>query len=193
MDGAILTPPRPLLAILFASLFGCVLTAGYSYRYTVKWERERAGRTIEEQRRSMGEIPVFKGNFVSVTKRIREILPPGTKVFLQPTRMAQVDNQRARWFLFLTYYLHPVQVFVRKPQFAAGTLVNYTQWNSYHRRYPRLFPFEAQALGELGIEWKLRMPGEWEFLSNEIYLERLIDGDWVAWDIWTNRPLVKRN
>jgi len=194
-DATVLPPPKALLAILFASLFGCVLTAGYAYRYTVMWQRERAGESIAEQRKTMqANVPVFKDAFVSVTQQIREILPPGTKVFYQPTRMGNEDDQRARWFLFLTYYLHPIQVYVRKPDLAAGTLVTYPGWNAYHRdpRTKGIQEHEGHALVELGIEWKLRMPHETSFFGAEVYLEKLIDGNWVPWDIWTNRPMSER-
>lgn len=193
--GDVLAPPRALLAVLFASLFGCVLTAGYAYRYTVMWERERAGKTIEQQRLTMAaNVPVFGRTFMDVTEQIREILPAGTKVFYQPLSMGSRDDQRARWFLFLTYYLHPLEVYVRKPDLAAGTLVTYPGWNAYHRdpETSGLKPHEGMALVELGIEWKLRMPHGTRFFGNEVRLERLIDGNWVRWDIWTNKRWVPR-
>lgn len=188
----VLPPPRFLLAILFASFVGCLLTLGFAYRYTVYWQLTRAGETIEAQRSTMESVPVFRKAFVGVTEQIREILPPGTKVLYEPTRMGPEDNQKARWFLFYTYWLHPIQVYVRRPDLAAGTLVTYTGWNTLHRRIPGLQVHEAAAVAELGIEWKLRAPNETMFFGDEVYLERLVEGDWVPWDIWTNRPLAER-
>jgi hypothetical protein len=81
-----------------------------------------------------------------------------------------------------------VQIYVKKPVWAAGTIVDYPQWNNYHRQNPTLNMVEAIAIEELDIEWKLRMPFTWEFLAGEVYLERLVDGDWVRYDLWPFAP-----
>lgn len=188
-DESALRPQPHLLALAVLGLVGCVLTAGFAYRYTVIWERERAGHDIREQRATITDAPWFREGFTLVVERLREVFPPGTRLFLDPTRFDKGDNQKARFFLYLTYYAHPVEIYVRKPELASGTLVDYPRWNDYHRaNINRLSIDEAHAIEELGIEWKLRMPFAWEFFSNEVYLERLVDGEWVPYDLWTFRP-----
>ncbi len=185
---AVLPPPPFLLGLMLLGLVGCLLTSGFAFRYFVIWERDRAGETIEAQRVTIEEAPWFKKDFTLVVDRIREVLPPGTRVFLEPTEFGKEDNQKARWMLYLTYYCHPVQIYVKKPVWAAGTIVDYPQWNNYHRQNPTLNMVEAIAIEELDIEWKLRMPFTWEFLAGEVYLERLVDGDWVRYDLWPFAP-----
>lgn len=159
-------PPLPLLVLLIASMSMALLTAGHARDYIRSWSRVRAGKSILEQRLSMGRrqgwptaiVPWFDRSFVAFAEQLKNTVPPDAKILVEPNPGAISDSSgRARWFMYLNYLAYPLRLYVRQPAWAGGTLVDYGKWLDHHRRAARRrYSLDEQIeIDDRGIDWKI--------------------------------------
>lgn len=182
------SPPRPLLALLVASLVMCVLTMGFVRDYWAGWQRNRMGKSIEEQRLSMGSRPSMPGGgvawfdrgFVETVARLKRTVPEDARILVEPSSVLDRSG-RARWYLYLNYFAHPLRFYVRLPAAASGTLVDYERWLDHHMRKTSAMDRldEAVEFDERGIDWKLRFAVTRDFAKRELELYKRDGPQWV--------------
>ncbi len=182
------SPPRPLLALLVASLVMCVLTMGFMRDYWSGWQRNRMGKSIEEQRLSMGSRPSMPGGgvawfdrgFVETVARLKRTVPEDARILVEPSSVLDRSG-RARWYLYLNYFAHPLRFYVRLPAAASGTLVDYEGWLDHHMRKTSATDRldEAVEFDERGIDWKLRFAVTRDFAKRELELFKRDGPQWV--------------
>jgi hypothetical protein len=171
--------------LLGASLALTILPVAFGAHYARTWWKERAGRTVEEQRAALEGVPWFKSGYVRLVERLERTLPPDARLLVEPMRETITPESltgERRWYLFLDYDLYPIEVFVRAPGLASGTLVDYPRWLEHHLAGTDAIAAEL-AIVESGIEWRLRYPVEPGLEPREIELSRLVDGEWVRWEL----------
>lgn len=182
-------PPLPLLALLGASLSMAVLTAGHAREYVKSWSRQRAGKTIAEQRATLGRrpgmptsiVPWFDPAFVEFVDDLRATLPPDARVLVEPEPGEIADESgRGRWFLYLNYFAYPLRFYVRKPAFAGGTLVDYGKWLAHHLKQKDVVRLldEEVAIEERGIDHKLVFGVTRDFARDTVKLFRRDGTEW---------------
>jgi hypothetical protein len=170
-------PPLAFCVLLGASLALSAITAGYAARYTRDWSALMR-RPVEEQRRAFGGVPYFRESFVELVSKLKEAIPPGAGVLVEP--IAQRGTPTGpRWHVFLAHYAYPLELYVRRPVLSCVGF-NYRAWIDHHLDHPELDAAERAALDERGVEWRLRMPVGWPLDESQPVLERRVDGAWVA-------------
>ena len=194
---------RRLLLPLVIGL--CLFPLGFAQLYTRTYFADRAGKDLEAQRLSLKGVPWFKGEYRVVVKRLKERLPAGAALFVEPSEIApdeRVPGGRTRWFLYLANDLYPLRVYVRDPKNASGTLVDYPAWMDLHFEtldvdgsglglggilQREALQREADAaLDERQIEWKLTYPISTRFRIQELGFFRrdpAAEGGWRALDL----------
>jgi hypothetical protein len=169
-------PPILFRVLLGASLALAAIPAGYGVRFAREWS-QRSGLTLEEQRRSLGGIPYFRASFVDFAARLKQVIPPGEGVLVEPVPIRGAPTG-PRWHLFLQHYAHPIEVYVRRPELGCVGF-NYRAFVDYHLEHPELDDAERAALAERGVTWRLWIPVRWTLDGSAPRLERLVDGSWV--------------
>ncbi|QDU66968.1 hypothetical protein [Engelhardtia mirabilis] len=186
-------PPGRFFAVLVGvSALMAVFTAGFAVHYTQGYLRVRAGKDIDEQRATLLGVPFFKRTFLEFNERLARTLPRGSKVLVEPKPQITPDGRsiwqytgQARWFLYLNHYAYPARVYVRQPELASGTLVDYPRWLDYHflelegEDGESLVARDEAAIDALGIEYRLRYPVTKRFLIDRVDLAQRVDGEWV--------------
>jgi hypothetical protein len=189
-------PPRLLTWFLWSGVVLTLATFGFSLRYLGEWRAERADRSILEQRLTLIGVPFFKPAFVEFVERAKQTIPEDARLLIEP-RPVQTDDGRivwdqggsvtettlsgqARWFLYLNYYLYPRQVYVRRPELASGTLVDYPRWLDHHfqERSAEVLDEEAAAIEAHEIDWRMSYPTTRRFQTREVELSRRTDDGW---------------
>ena len=193
-DGdAIAPPPKALALLVWTGPLLALATLGFSLRYVLEWSSDRAGRTVLEQRLSLIGVPFFKPAFVEFVERALRTIPEDARVLVEPRAVELEDGSRvwdprgqARWYLYLNYYLYPRQVYVRQPELASGTLVDYPRWLEHHfvtleqDGSEEWAEREARAIAAHGIDWRVSYPATKRFQIERATVERAVDGDWEA-------------
>ena len=193
--GAYGPPPRALLAALVLALGLAVFPAANAWHQARRWMRERAGKSVLQQRRQYARLPWFSPEFLEALRRVELVVPPDADLLLTPTHLLERSG-KGRWYLYFNYYGYPRRVWVRSPKLASGTVVDYPLW--LERSFERLDPKDPAARGELrhrpwplsaaeqeelverGIEWELRYPVT-RFLEPELLeLRHREEGGWVT-------------
>jgi hypothetical protein len=183
-------PPLLLLILLIASLSMSVLTAGHARDYTKSWNRVRSGKTILEQRLTLGRragwptaiVPWFDRAFLVFADRLINTVPADANILIEPTSTEiHDDSGRARWFMYLNYAAYPLKFYVRAPQNAGGTLVDYVKWLGLHKKGKRTGHWldEQLAIADREIDWKVKFAVTRDFAPESIKLLRREGGNWV--------------
>lgn len=167
------------LGLLIASLVLVAPALGFVGRYSKGYFDVRAGKTAIEQRLTMLGPAPFKRNFLEFCAAVSQVVPAGDRILVEPHRVLTTEG-RARWYLYMNLELHPRQVFVRSPELASGTLVDYPRWLKESVR--PLGVVESiemnNAIDELGIDWRIRYSAAKQFRRGSAYLERRAEGRW---------------
>lgn len=177
VEGAVRRPPRALLALLVLSLLFTVFPVGFAVQYTQGWSEARRGRDGLTQKLSLKGVAWFKRPFLTYVMRLRNTVPEDARILCIP-HPVETEVGDARWFLFLNHWAHPLRFYVRRPDRASGTLVDYPRWLAYNDKHPELDEAERAALDELGIEWRLTYPVRTRFEIEEVLLERRTEAGW---------------
>lgn len=183
-------PPLPLFVLLLASFSMCVLTAGHARDYTKSWNRVRRGKTILEQRLTLGRrvgwptaiVPWFDRTFLEFAERLKHTVPADARILIEPESGAILDDSgRARWFMYLNYAAYPLTFYVRQPQNAGGTLVDYGKWLAHHAKGKRKGQWldEELAIADREIDWKITFPVTRDFQRDDTILYKRERGAWV--------------
>ncbi len=177
-----LDPARPSrfgIGLLLASLALTAPALGFVGRYSKGYLDVRAGKSAIEQRLTMLGPAPFKRNFLEFCEAVKQTVPEGERILVEPHRVLTTEG-RARWYLYMNLELHPRQVFVRSPELASGTLVDYPRWLKESVR--PLGVVESiemnNAVDELGINWRIRYSAARQFRRGSAYLERRAEGRW---------------
>jgi len=192
-DGPPTDPPEIGLRVMVA--IGCLmalLTVGFSVHYTSGYFQARHGKDTRGQRETLLGVPFFKRTFLEFNERLSRTLPSGARLLVEPKPQMTPDGRpvwqytgQARWFLYLNHYAYPTRVYVRQPELASGTLVDYPRWLDYHfvdlagEGGPSLIARDEAAIDALGIEYRLRYPVTKRFQLPTIELDQRVDGGWV--------------
>lgn len=126
----------------------------------------------------LGAAP-FKPRFLEFCAAVNQVVPAGDRILVEPYRVVTTAG-RARWYIYLNLELHPRQVFVRAPELASGTLVDYPRWlNETQRPLGLVEAIELDnAVDDLGIRWRIRYSAVLKFARNSATLERRVKGGW---------------
>lgn len=198
--------PLLLRILLGLCLAMAVFPVGFAVQYTRVWWRERAGKSIEEQRGLYRSTPWFQPYFQEFTRYLASIVPEGDGVLLTPNELREPSG-KARWFLFLNYYCYPRRFYVRQPKLASGTLVDYPRWLEHHfevldldedrvesleelMRQRAIEEEEAAAIAERDIRWELRYAVNRGFNPEKLELLHLREGEWVRVPLPTGAELL---
>jgi hypothetical protein len=179
-----LPPPAPLRLLVWGSLALAFFPLCFAVHYTIGWAQHRAGRPIEEQRRTLVGVPWFKPPFIAFVDRVRRTIPPDARVLVEVSRVETVKG-RARWFLFLNFYAYPIEFYVRAPRSASGTLVDYEGY--VRSEFQRLFDagysedraLELLEAEERDIRWRVRFPLTDRFQLDEVEVFHRDDAGWT--------------
>jgi len=130
----------------------------------------KAGASEAKQLESF-KLPWTQPAFLEMVQRLDAVLPEDAALLCTP---AGGDDRtgKSRWFLFLADALYPRRVYVRKPAFASGTLMDYPRWIDFHfdvldtdesglgftslRARKDVLREDAELLAERGVDWELR-------------------------------------
>lgn len=184
-------PPRLFRVLVAVTALMALITAAHSYHYTRAHIDVRFGKDIRAQRATMLGVPFFKRSFLEFNDRLARTVPRGAKILVEPLPQVLPDGSevyhnsgQARWFLYLNHYAYPSRVYVRQPELASGTLVDYPRWLDYHfvdLKGPEgdaLAARDAAAIDALGLEYRLRYPVTKQFVIAKVQLDRRVDGEW---------------
>jgi hypothetical protein len=182
--------PVVILMTVFPGAFGAL--------YTRTWLDERQGKGIDQQRASIKGVPWFKPEFRGLVKRLKEHLPEGTGILVEPHAVDEKEAQpggRTRWFLYLNYYAYPLRIYAYEPKLASGTLVDYTPWIDHHFealnidnslqgmsasiKRDRLLKDADKQIAKRDIEWRLTYPISQSFRMENVKLYHREDGAWA--------------
>jgi hypothetical protein len=174
---------RPRPALLALGLLGTLFTAvtlAFAITYTGGYLTNRFGESAYERQRSLRGVPQFQRDFLRFVELLQRALPPGTKVLVEAKEATTISGQ-ARWYLYLTYAAYPVRVYVRRPELASGTLVDYPRWLNREIKTPsiddRLRLIEE--VDALEIEYRLRYVAHKRFQIDQLEIAKRVDGQWV--------------
>lgn len=172
-------PQRLALGLVVASLIVVAPALGFVARYADGYFAVRHGRSAIEQRLTMLGPSPFKRNFLEFCEAVRQVVPEGERILVEPHRVRTTEG-RARWFLYMNLELHPRQVYVRKPEWASGTLVDYPRWlQEAVRPLGVVEQIEMdESIDALGIGWRIRYAVALQFRRGSAWLERRVDGSW---------------
>lgn len=182
-SGACPSPARPQRGLVVLGLLGTLVTAvtlAYAITYTTGYFDTRFAKSSFERQRSMRGVPQFQRDFLRFTELLKRTLPPGTKVLVEAKDATTLSGQ-ARWFLYMTYMAYPVRVYVRRPELASGTLVDYPRWLNRELKGASISDqFRLiKEVDELGIEWRLRYRVHKRFQIDQLEIARREDGQWI--------------
>jgi hypothetical protein len=184
---------------LALSLVLSVVSLGQAWQSAREWLSLRAGRSDVEQELTLKGVAWYKPGFLDCVDRLERTLPIDAKLLVEPSRI-ETELSSARWMLFLNDALHPRQVFVRRPDLASGTLVDYPRWLAHHERpsiaggaLDQAALEEALAIDARGIEWRLRYPVVPRFRSDEIELYRRSGDGWLRVELAAADPAAPWN
>ena len=176
------TPPRTLKLLVGASLALSAIPAAHAVQYARDWSAERAGKPLDVQRATLGDVPWFYPPFMEFARRLTATLPRGARVLVEPTEPPRDVANPIRWFVFLNAAVYPhVELYAREPMLASGTVLDFPLWLEHHfePRDESTAAAERAALAERGIEWRLRLPMDRPFDPDRAELARLEAGRWL--------------
>lgn len=172
--------PQPgLLALgLLGTLFAGV-TLAFAITYTGGYFANRFGESPYERQRSMRGVPQFQRDFLRFVDLLQRSLPPGTKVLVEAKEATTLSGQ-ARWYLYLNYAAYPVRIYVRRPELASGTLVDYPRWLNRELKGPSLDDRlrQIEEVDSLEIAYRLRYVAHKRFQLDQLEIAKRIDGQW---------------
>ena len=143
-------PPLPVRVVLVAALLLSILPLGYAVQYTRDWAERRMGKSYERQRLSYAGVSWFQPEFQNFVTWLKLAMAEQENPSLLLTPKAKtLESGRARWYLYLAFYIYPVPVYVRRSNLASGTLVEYPEWLKHHFELLNLDSDHFQTLGEL--------------------------------------------
>lgn len=174
---------RPQLALLGLGLFGALfaaVTLAFAITYTGGYFQNRFGESAYERQRSMRGVPQFQRDFLRFVDLLQRSLPAGTKVLVEAKEATTLSGQ-ARWYLYLTYAAYPVRIYVRRPELASGTLVDYPRWLNREIKGPSLDGRlrQIEEVDDLGIAYRLRYVAHKRFQLDQLEIAKRVDGQWV--------------
>lgn len=181
--GQQLTAARPQLGLVALGLVGTLfaaLTVAFAITYTGGYFANRFGESAYERQRSMRGVPQFQRDFLRFVNLLQRSLPPGTKVLVEAKEATTISGQ-ARWYLYLTYAAYPVRVYVRRPELASGTLVDYPRWLNREIKGPSLDDRLRliEEVDALNVEYRLRYVAHKRFQLDQLEIAKRVDGQWV--------------
>jgi hypothetical protein len=166
--------PSPLRFVLPLVVLMTIFPTGFAALYGRTWAADRRGKELPQQRASVKGVLWFKPEFRALVKKLKENLPSGTGILVEPWGIDEDEGQpsgRTRWFLYLNYYAYPLRIFAHQPKLASGTLVDYSPWMDYQFnelnvdggaqgmaaaiKGERLHKEVGEQLEQREIEWKL--------------------------------------
>lgn len=167
------------LGLLIASLVLTAPALGFVGRYSKGFFDARAGKSSIEQRLTMLGPAPFKRSFLEFCEAVKQTVPAGERILVEPHRVLTTEG-RARWYLYMNLELHPRQVFVRSPELASGTLVDYPRWLKESVRSIGVVESieRNNAIDKLGIQWRIRYSAAKQFRRGSAYLERRVESRW---------------
>ncbi len=193
--------PSPLRLLLPLVIVLTAFPAAFGALYTRTWFAERQGKDLEQQRASMKGVPWFKPEFRALIARLKEHLPEGTGILVEPHGIDEKESQpggRTRWFLYLNYYAYPLHIYAHEPKLASGTLVDYTPWIDHHFEVlnvdnsfqgmaesitrERLLKKVDLEIEKRNIEWRLTYLISQSFRMENVRIFHREDGVWMPVD-----------
>lgn len=190
--------PSLLRYLLPVVLIMTIFPAAFGALYTRTWLGERQGKELTQQRASLKGVPWFKPEFRALVGRLKEHLPEGTGILVEPSAIDEKETQpggRTRWFLYLNYYAYPLRIYAHEPKLASGTLVDYTPWMDYHFedlnvdgsfqgvgatiKTERLVKEVEKEIDKRGIEWRLTYLISQSFRMENVALYHRENGAWT--------------
>jgi hypothetical protein len=124
-------PPRFFVYLLSAGLLMSLVPFANVWQEFLRWFDERASLTEAEQLRTY-RTQWTNSSLTNFVDRICEFVPEDAKILLTPVGGDGLLGN-VRWHVFLNEAIYPRQIFVRRPQLASGTAMNFIPWVEYHQ------------------------------------------------------------